>query len=134
MADSHVDPYCPEHGDRPTTYTGCSCEARAALDAAHFAEAYGDERTAAKWREIAHNTVVPPERTDAAHPMMTHRDGQQCIWIAGTGWFVPLDVGGEGYLCENPEHAEILKAELSARGVPTSFWPQDEDWFKEQGA
>lgn len=25
-----VDPYCPEHGDRPTAYDDCSCFRRAA--------------------------------------------------------------------------------------------------------
>lgn len=28
-----VDPYCPEHGSKPTTYDECSCQARARLSA-----------------------------------------------------------------------------------------------------
>jgi hypothetical protein len=35
----------------------------------------------------------------AAHDMYTHGNGQICILVDGT-WFVPLDAGGEGYLCE----------------------------------
>lgn len=42
-----------------------------------------------------------------AHPMLTHRNGDVCIWIKGTGWFVAYDVGGEGEMCENPEHEEF---------------------------
>lgn len=37
-----------------------------------------------------------------AHDAYTHRDGRTCILVDGV-WFVPLDVGGEGYDCER-EH------------------------------
>lgn len=39
---------------------------------------------------------------NAAHPVLTHRNGEQCILLDG-GWF-PLDAGGEGGRCENSEH------------------------------
>lgn len=53
----------------------------------------------------------------AAYPALTHRDGTQCVWV-GDHWFVPLDVGGEGYACQHDEHAEI-----DARGArPEPAW------------
>ncbi len=33
-----ADLYCPEHGDQPTAYTGCSCEGRAILNLRRRAE------------------------------------------------------------------------------------------------
>ncbi len=45
---------------------------------------------------------------DSAHPMMVHRNGDKCVWIDDR-WFVPLDAGGEGYACGNPEHQEMEK-------------------------
>lgn len=48
-----------------------------------------------------------PQTPDFSHPIMTHRNGDKCIWVEGYGWFVPFDVGGEGVHCENDEHDEI---------------------------
>jgi hypothetical protein len=39
--------------------------------------------------------VDPP-----AHDMYTHRNGRVCILLEDGTWFVPLDIGGEGYDCE----------------------------------
>lgn len=41
------------------------------------------------------------------HDSFKHaEDGQVCIWLDGTGWFHPLDAGGEGYDCDRDHHAE----------------------------
>jgi hypothetical protein len=33
-----------------------------------------------------------------AHPLLTHANGDQCIWD-GDSWFVPTSPGGDGYDC-----------------------------------
>lgn len=38
--------------------------------------------------------------SEFAHPVYQHPNGDKCIWIEQGYWFVPLDVGGEGYACE----------------------------------
>jgi hypothetical protein len=40
---------------------------------------------------------------DAAHPVLTHRNGETCVLLDGM-WFKPYDVGGEGIECDNSEH------------------------------
>lgn len=46
---------------------------------------------------------------EATHPLFTHADGTQCVWIAvpddarGGYYFQPYDAGGEGEECEK-EH------------------------------
>lgn len=47
------------------------------------------------------------------HLGVTHPNGDQCIWIDGDGWFVPLDAGGEGYDCPH-EHPVTEKDALAA--------------------
>ena len=42
---------------------------------------------------------------DSAYIVLTHRNGERCIQIEDGSWFLPLDAGGEGGRCENPEHA-----------------------------
>lgn len=56
---------------------------------------------------------------ESAHPVYQHRDGSKCIWLDGTGWFVPLDAGGEGYDCRSPEH-EAQRALGPERIAPTA--------------
>jgi hypothetical protein len=50
----------------------------------------------------------------AAHDVYRHRDGTTCILDEDGLWFVPLDVGGEGYACDQnhgPPH-EALEREV----------------------
>lgn len=57
------------------------------------------------------------------HPLFTHPDGQQCIWV-GDEWFVPYDVGGEGVDCrqwhpgDTERHAHLRATRL--HGAPLS--------------
>lgn len=41
----------------------------------------------------------PQTKPFLGHPLFTHPDGQQCIWV-GDDWFIPYDVGGEGADCD----------------------------------
>jgi hypothetical protein len=41
------------------------------------------------------------EQWPVTYDAYTHReDGRICILLEDGTWFVPLDVGGEGYTCE----------------------------------
>jgi hypothetical protein len=53
--------------------------------------------------------------------MMTHPNGDKCIWLTNADgssgeWFVPLDAGGEGYTCphEHPWEKKIKGREALA--------------------
>jgi hypothetical protein len=52
----------------------------------------------------------------AAHDMYTHRNGRVCILLEDGTWFVPLDVGGEGYTCEM-DHGPTVRDESEPKGT-----------------
>lgn len=66
-----LDPYCPDHGDRPTTYDECSCASRAALLAARTREALTRvEALTVEW-------TTATCQTDGA-PCSWHRVSAEC--------------------------------------------------------
>lgn len=68
-------------------------------------------------------TDTPAAEPFLGHPLFTHPDGQQCIWV-GDDWFVPYDVGGEGVDCHqwHPGDAErrAHRAAAQLQQVPLS--------------
>jgi len=44
--------------------------------------------------------VNDPFADPPVHDMYTHGNGRVCILLEDGTWFVPLDIGGEGYQCE----------------------------------
>lgn len=56
------------------------------------------------------------------HPLFTHPDGQQCIWV-DDDYFVPYDVGGEGVDCRqwHPGDTERRAHRAAAHLQPSSL-------------
>ena len=63
-----------------------------------------------------------------AHPLFTHPNGDQCIWLDGAGWFVPLDVGGEGYCCPLDHPTADEPTALAGYMVAPNAWGQPAIW------
>lgn len=59
----------------------------------------------------------------AAHDMYTHRNGRVCILVEDGTWFVPYDVGGEGYTCEM-EHGPSARDEREQPDLMTAGWDE----------
>lgn len=76
--------------------------------------------------------IDPPKLTfPAAYDTYIHReDGRACILEEDGSWFVPLDAGGEGFVCARRHYAEIK----TVPGKLTRKMYKDVKWEDEYGS